>query len=497
MLGTSSWPTCDGAPPLHATPRNLALRSEGAQVEAVARALGTPLLPWQRRVADVAGERRPDGSYEHQVIVVSVPRQSGKTALLRAIGTHRAMLGRSVFYTAQTGKDARARWSDLVKALRLSPAFAGKMKSEEIKVALRGGSEHVEFPTGGVFQAFAPTVESLHGYTPPSVLVDEAFAQSQANGELLIGAIEPAQRTIVDRQLWLVSTMGTAESTWFHDWIERARLGVDRVALFLWGASEDQDPFDVDDIAAFHPAVGFEFREVGHDTGLVTTAESILAAADKMSRSEYIRAYGNRKTSTAETLIPAEDWAALSVQARTGDDTATLAPPADRRDVTLVYDVDEHAAAAAIVAVWEDEATGLPAAKVVQSGPGVSWLADAVADLDVAWRPGRVVAVGNGPVLDVTAQVRGEGVDVDELNERDFAAATTGLLVAVTNQQLVHDGDPVLASAIGGLVTRSSVVDGVAFSRRHSVGSTAAAIALAAGLHRHRHAPAGAPLIRF
>ena len=414
--GRHWWPTCDGAPPLHATRRNPALRSEGAQVEAVARALGTPLLPWQRYVADVAGERRPDGSYEHQVVVVSVPRQSGKTALLRAMGTQRAMLGRSVFYTAQTGKDARARWTDLVKALQLSAAFKGKMKSEEIVVAKRGGSEHVAFPSGGVFQAFAPTVESLHGYTPPTVLIDEAFAQTQANGELLIGAIEPAQRTIVDRQLWLVSTMGTAESTFFHDWIERARLGVDRVALFLWGADEDQDPFDLDDIAAFHPAVGFEFREVGHDTGLVTTAESILAASEKIpSRAEYVRAYGNRATSTTLTLIPAEDWNALSVQARADDPEAELAAPADLRDVTLAYDVDEHAASAAIVALWEDAATGLPAAKVVQSGPGVAWVADAVADLDVAWRPARVVAVGNGPVLDVTEQLRGEGVDVDEL----------------------------------------------------------------------------------
>jgi hypothetical protein len=441
---------------------------------------------------------REDGSYEYQVVIVSVPRQSGKTALLRALGVYRAMLGRSVFYTAQTGKDARARWMDLVKALRLAPAFKAKMKSEEIKVALRGGSEHIEFPSTGVFQAFAPTVESLHGYTPPTVMIDEAFAQTQANGELLVGAIEPAQRTIVDKQLWLVSTMGTAESTFFHDWIARAAGGMDRVALFLWGASEEQDPFDLDDIAAYHPAVGFEFREVGHDKGLVTTPESILAAADKMSRSEYIRAYGNRATSTRATLIPAEDWTALGAAARGLVDG--LAAPADPRDVTLAYDVDEHSASAAIVAVWEDEATGLPAVKVVQAAPGVAWLADAVEALDLAMRPARVVAIGNGPVLDVTADLRNRGVDVDEMGERDYAAATSGLLVTVRDKQLVHDDGTELAAAIGGLVTRSSVVDGVAFSRRHSVGTVSPATAAAAGLHRHRHTPTSAgvdSLVRF
>lgn len=445
-------------------------------------------------MADVAGERREDGSYEHQVIVVSVPRQSGKTALLRALGVYRAMLGRSVFYTAQTGKDARARWTDLVKALQLAPAFKGKMKSEEIRVAKRGGSEHVAFPSAGVFQAFAPTVESLHGYTPPTVLVDEAFAQTQANGELLIGAIEPAQRTIIDRQLWLVSTMGTAESTWFHDWIERARLGVDRVALFLWGADEHHDPFDVNDITQFHPAVGFEFVEVGQTEGLITTAESILAASTKMSRAEYIRAYGNRATSTAAQLIPAETWKTLTP---TGRGLDALVAPVDPRTVTLAYDVDEHSAASQIVAVWEDPATGLPAAKVVQAGPGSAWLADAVDAIATLWRPAHIAAVGNGPVLDATKQIRGLGHDVVELGEREWSAATTGLLVAINGAQLLPDDDQAFATSVTGLATRSSVVDGIAFSRRLSTGSSAAGFALAAALHLHRHEPASEPKFRF
>lgn len=127
----------------------------------IARTLGTPLIPWQAHVADVASERRADGSYEYQVVVVSVPRQTGKTTLLRAAGVHRCLLGRDVFYTAQTGKDARARWMDLVKVLRINAALR-----DRVKIRLRGGSEHVEFGSGAVFQVFAPTPESLHGYTP-------------------------------------------------------------------------------------------------------------------------------------------------------------------------------------------------------------------------------------------------------------------------------------------------------------------------------------------
>jgi len=446
------------------------------------RALGTPLLPWQQYVADVAGERREDGSFEYQVVIVSVPRQSGKTTLLRAVGAKRALTGRDVFYTAQTGKDARARWEDLVTAARESPAL-----KDRIKIALRGGSEHVRFPGGGKFQAFAPTPQSLHGYTPPTVMLDEAFAHTAEVGALLMGAIEPAQQTVVDKQLWIVSTAGTAASVFLHDWIDRAMGGMARVALFLWGAADDQDPYDPDDIAAFHPTVGFRIN------GKLMSAADILAASEKLSAAEYERAYANRRTRTAANLIPPDTFAAIGVP--------DLAPPSSTSLVTLAYDVDEHQGGAAIVAVWLDDATGKPAGKVVEFRPGSpSWLVDRVGELVSEWRPaGDPVAIGQGPVLDVTAALRRDGYDVDELTEREFSAASTGFLNALTDRQLVVDEhDEHLAASVTGLTTRASGDGGIAFSRQHSVGLSSAALALVAALHRHRHqATSAAPLVVF
>ncbi|HWU23109.1 MAG TPA: phage terminase large subunit family protein [Nocardioides sp.] len=479
MSGAISWPSYDGAAPRFATRRNLERPSDGDQVAIIARRLGTPLTPWQRYVADVAGELREDGSYEYQVVVVTVPRQTGKTTLIRAIGTKSALFGRDTFYTAQTGKDARARWMDLVKILRNTPAFR-----DRVKVALRGGSEHVEFPGGGVFQCFAPTPESLHGYTPPRVFIDEAFAQSAASGELLIGAIEPAQQTITDKQLWIVSTMGTDDSTFLHDWIDRARAGVPRVALFDWGASDHHDPFNPADIADFHPGVGMILN------GKMMTAADVLSASDKMSRAEYVRAYANRRTSTLAQLVTTEAWRARTV--------TNLEPPADLRRTTLAYDVDEHATTSAIVAVWTDPATGLPAVQLVRREPGVAWLAAGVLDLAREWRV-TPVAARTGPVLDVSAELRAAGQDVDELDEREYAAASTGLLRMIRDAGLVHAGrqGDELETSVTGLATRDSGDGGVALSRRHSSGSPSAGIALALALHRHRHQPARKPMVRF
>jgi hypothetical protein len=475
---TSWWPADAGAAPLYATPRNLGAFSDGPLVELVASSLGTPLIPWQSHVAQVANERREDGSYEYQVVLVSVPRQTGKTTLIRANGTTSCLVcGQDVFYTAQTGKDARARWMDLVKVLRKSPTYASR-----IKVALRAGAEQVIFPNGAVFGAFAPTPQSLHGYTPTKVMLDEAFAHDHATGELLMGAISPAQLTVHDRQLWLVSTAGTAESTFFHDWLDLGMTGAPRVATFVWGAREDQNPYDLDDIAAFHPGVGFELN------GKVLTPHDVLAEADRTSKAEYLRAFANRRTRTSSDLIPADVWAARAWQA------LELQPAAPAEGLHLVYDVAHDRQSAGIVAVWAPE-RGRARIKVVRYDRGTSWLPDAVEQLWHQLHPHKLLAAGNGPVVEVTQQLQ---LPVQVLTERDYATATGRFLQLVDDELLDHDGSHQLAESIAGLTTRAALTDGVAFSRRASTGDTSLGIAAAIGAWSAvTQPPSTGPLFKF
>jgi hypothetical protein len=463
MSGVSWWPSSDGAAPRHATRRNPARQTDGGQVAAVARTLGTPLLPWQQYAADICGERRDDGSYEYQVVIITVPRQTGKTTLIRALGTHRALvLGRDFYYTAQTGKDARERWTDLVNILRVNPAL-----KDRIKISLRGGSEQIAFQAGGAFRVFAPTPQSLHGYTPPTVCIDEAFAQTGAAGELLMGAIGPAQITIRDKQIIIVSTMGTAESVFLHDWIDRAIGGMPRVAILDWGAGDDVDPYTAAGVESFHPGIGYILN------GKVLEAADVLEQIDRNTRAEYERAYANRRTQTTSNLIPADVWRDLADE--------QLAPPADTSDITLAYDVALDRLSSTITAQWLTD-DGKPAAKIVQAGPGVTWLVDAVDDLIDRWQPARTAAAGNGDVLAVTAELRKRDREIHELTEREYAMATGGFLTLIETAGLVQDGSPIFEHSVTGLVTRPGAVDGASFSRRHSVGDSSAGVAAAVGL---------------
>ena len=463
-----------GAQPAYATERDPNRWTEGTQVAVVAKHLGTPLLPWQQYVADVAGERLEDGSYAYPVVVVTVPRQTGKTTLLRAIGVHSAAVnGRDVFYTAQTGKDARERWSDLVIQVMKSPF------KTLARLTRRGGSEALWFGDAG-FRVFAPTPESLHGYTPPKVMIDEAFSHTEQSGDLLMGAIGPAQFTIVDRQLWIVSTAGTAESAFLKTWLERGLAGTPGVACFMWAAADGADPFAAETIEAFHPAVGFELN------GKKMTAEDVLVNADLHSRAEYERAFLNRWTVTVSHLVPAEDWAALQLDAPA---------PADTSSIVLTYDVAYDQRSAAIVATWVH--AGKPHSKVVMYDNGVTWLADAVAGLHKDWRC-TVAAHDDGPARDITDQLVARGVPVQVADGRTWSTATGRVLKLINHHGLTHSGGDVLAAAVAGLSTRVSN-DGVAFSRRHSTGDTSAACALTVGVWfvDHQPAPAQQPLVYF
>ena len=65
-----------------ATPRTPERRTHGGQVAELAKALGIPLMPWQRQVFDVALEVDEDNRYVYREVVVTVPRQSGKSTAL-------------------------------------------------------------------------------------------------------------------------------------------------------------------------------------------------------------------------------------------------------------------------------------------------------------------------------------------------------------------------------------------------------------------------------
>lgn len=437
-----------------ATPRNSTIPTPGAKhdlkaIQLIAKTLGRPLMPWQAWAARIVSERHPDNPqrFRYRTIVLTVPRQSGKTTLMRCVLTQRAITSpnRQSFYTAQSGKDAAERWRDLVKDVaqsKLAPV---------VKTRLAAGSQGLHFPNGARISPFAPTEESLHGYTPHDVMLDEIFHFDAQKGNDLLGAIKPAQITLQDRQLWLVSTMGSARSEFLNEWLETGQAALadpgSQIAFIDFGMEYGLDGFDPANWD-FHPALGHRI-----------TKEDLEEAAAVHTRGEFERAYLNRRTSSEETFVPMETWDALAAEQA----------PVPLSDVAVAYDVAYSGESTAVVGAWRD-AAGLVQLRVIRSAPGSTWLPDYYAETLKEGKPRHFGAdsVGETRAVSDTLKAAHSSLKLEELTPRDYATACIAFKNHILNGTLRHDGSPALRAAVAAAVTRP-LGEGWAFSGAKSL----------------------------
>lgn len=447
----------------------------------IARSLGTPLMPWMELVLRVATERRLDDprQYRYPIVILTVPRQAGKTTTVRIKLVQRAIAnrGRRAFYTAQTGKDATARWKDLVKAVEQSPLghFA--------TVRLAAGSQALTFPNDSSIAPFAPTARSLHGYTPHDVDLDEVFDYTEEQGNDVMGAVGPAQVTLADRQLWMLSTMGHAGSTFWHGWIEVGRAATldpdTNIAYFEWSLPEGLDPEDPASWV-FHPALGHTI-----------TIDRLVELRGQHTFGEWMRAFMNRRTSVKDPVI---DPALLASR------MTPLDPPANPSHIAIAYEVAYDRTRSSIRAAWLTDG-GKVASKTLIEDAGYDWVAPTIADLARDLRPRAIGADNGGPTRDVTDQIRRDHPDLELqiLGPVDFATACDSWKAAVIDGTAVIDEDsPGLIAAVDAAVTRP-FSQGWAWDRVKSRGPIPELVAdtVARRLILHAPAPLPDPIVRF
>lgn len=458
----------------------------------VAHALSRPHMPWQDWATRIATERRLDDpdQYRYKMVIVTVPRQSGKTTLMGNKNTTRCLMQpkRRVFYTAQTGKDATARWKDLAEAIISSPTMGSKVV---LRKAI--GSQSLTFPNGSYIQPFAPTPKSLHGYTPHDVDVDELFAFDDAQGTDLMGAIGPAQVTLKDRQLWFVSTAGTADSTFLRKWVEDGRQATSDpssgIAYLEWSQPEGLDP-DNPDHWGFHPAVG-------HTITIDTLKE--LHAQFASAPGEWRRAFMNLWTASSETII---DMALIKTR-------LTAQEPPATSPVTIGYEVAMDRSRSAIYAAWmgvDDDGNAVPCVRPVKVGAGVDWVAGEVQRIRDELRPRAIGADDGGTTRSVTDKLRPAPGELPEwltiLGPRDLATGWDQLKAHIRNGNITHNDSE--ADRAGWLeawevVTERTMGQGYAPDRMKSRGPipelVAATVALRLLEHGGQSLPA--PMLRF
>jgi hypothetical protein len=404
-------------------------------------------MPWQRHVVDVAFEVNPDtGKLAYREVRLTVPRQSGKTTLMLAAMTHRCIaMGerQRIFYTAQTGKDARLKWED-----EHVPVLERSTFSPLISVRRTNGSEAIRWSNGSLWSLLATTESAGHGAQADLGVLDEAFAYVD---DRLEQAMKPAMVTRPQPQLWIVSTAGTEDSLYLNDKVDDGRMRAaagasSSVAYFEWSAPEDVDIGSEDTWRACMPALG-----------LTVPVAAIRSDFESMREPEFRRAYLNQRQDRAAAapwqVIDEESWT------RCFDGMSSIAGPA-----VLALDVTPSRSMSSLCAAGI-RSDGIAHVEVIGNRPGTSWVMDWFASEDRASRYGRIVIDPVSAAGSLANDLRSLGLTVDEVSTRQFVGGCGKFYDLATTGKLRHIGQIPLTAAIAG-AKRRSLGDSWAWHRR-------------------------------
>lgn len=379
-------------------------------------------MGWQAQVANVGLEVLDDGiTPAYREIVVTVPRQSGKTALVLAWELHRALAWGSpqaIAYTAQTGFDARRKLiDDQVPALQNS-SLAPTVR----RIYTANGNESIIFRNGSRIQVLPSTPTAGHGKTISLAVIDEAFADYEGIRET---ALLPAMATKRDGQIFITSTAGTSESLFLRRKIDSGRQALkdgilNGIAYFEWSADPDDDPYDPATWAKCMPALNQTIDAVTIDHALAT-----------MTLTDFRRSYLNTWTNQDDRLIPEKVWFACN--------SAKVAP-AGRLSFGLDVSLD-RATASIVVA---DEQGRI---EVIESRPGVAWIAQRCLEIVRRWKS-PIVIDGYSPASALIEPLQNLGVNVVKYRTPEVVAACNLFYDAILDRSVKVKTSSVLDDAI-------------------------------------------------
>lgn len=454
--------------PRHHTPRS-DRPTKGGQVAKIAQAKRRPLMPWQRDTVDVALEVDPaTGLYYYDLVVVTVPRQAGKTTLESDVADHRCLTTprARAWITMQSGK-AVDEWMREEHFTSLAAAtIFGVPGSASCKYQLskRAGSVGVKWPArGSTFTTFPPRRDALHGKQGDLIVVDEAWVHDTETGAELRQAIRPTMSTRKGSQLWIVSTEGDDSSTYLEDYLTKGResLGRDnRVCFIDYGIPDDADPEDLDVIAAHHPAIGHTI-----------TRETLEAAHVDFEHDPagWARAYGNRRTRTRDSAFPAGLWAEAG--------TPRVARP-ERAGIAL--DATPAGDRFALGAQWT-RPDGDRLSEVIDAGDPARDTPAYIAQVVRTVGGGRLIvdrgSVGAVELVDAVAR-HDPAVEIDYTTATQYAAACGSFFRGIIDGTTHHFNDPGLDAAAEIAVKRDSGDGGFVWGRKHANGSVAELVAV-------------------
>jgi hypothetical protein len=490
-------------PPRFGTSLNPDRETRGPEVAERMRWLGKSPMPWQSHALDVALEVDPaTGELWYEEVIITVPRQSGKSTLILALLIWRcvtmalALGAQTCTYIAQTGKMARRKLErEFARLLRAAdkakeiPRLSKQLPREpdEWKLSMNNGSEHIVFGTDSYLQIEAPNELGSHGDVLDVSVTDEAWAREDDAVEQATDAATVTRRS---PQSWVVSTAGNKRSRFLARKVIAGRKCVDdpnsRTCYLEWSVPEDE-PWD-------DPAVWVKYLPaLGH----TITVERLIARMERAKRNPdevdedgfepgiagFRRGYLNQWP----------EWPAFGSEAQVKPEISPQEWAALRQDGSqitgrIVFGVGVgHEGMSAAIVVAGYAADGRAQLETIEHEQGTWWLEKALRDKSTKHNPACVAWNNSGaarmlaPEIQRSATTASPPAETVPLSGVEWSASCQAFKSRAGERRIVHVGDTHLADAIA-IGERQEVGDGWRWKVKDARGDTAALEAATAAL---------------
>lgn len=409
---------------------------------------GVVFDPWQDGAGRVILAKRADGAYACSIggVVMSIPRQVGKTFLIGAVVFALCLLtpGTTVLWTAHRLRTANETFGKM-------QAFARRkqVKPHVAKVVLGSGDEEIVFHNGSRILFGARERGFGRGFDNVDV---EVFDEAQILTENAIDDMVPATNTAANPLLLFVGTppKPSDQSSVFTAKRMVALNGGDEDGAYIeFSADRDCDPEDRAQWVKANPS--YPVR---------TPDAAMLRMKKNLSAESFVReGLGVWDAPAISRLFAPGVWERVC--------HSGVAQP--KHGLVLAFDVNAEQTSSSIAVASAGGVGGL-----VDRRPGVGWAVDEV--IRVAKDRGAKVALSSaGPAGAHVAELERAGVEVVPVGPADYRSACGWFRTQVDEDRLTIERHDALDAAVRAASVRASG-DGFVWDRR--TGDITALVAL-------------------
>jgi len=408
------------------------------KVAAILAMLGIVFDEWQVGLGKLVMARRADGLRAADTIVISIPRQVGKTfvfgCLLFAICLLRP--NQTILWTAHRFKTARETFRSM-KAMAEQERFAPFVK----QIVNGSGDEAIVFHNGSRILFGARERGFGRGFAQVDGII---FDEAQILSENAVDDMVPATNQAHDPLIVYTGTPPRPidDGAIFTELRREALTGEVDATLFVeMSADEDADPMD-----------RRQWRKANASFPLRTTERAIMRMWKNLSQGSFLReALGIWDKDSAARIMPS--WPTRARLELRGGRPSGL---------TLGLAGSPDGAWGSIAACGRSE-DGLLVVGAVERREGQSWLVAEAVRLQRLYGY-EIVLDGGGPLSDLCDDLDAEGARFTALGQGEYVDACQAMWRDVDAGTILHPDHPTLTAAVKAATWRK-VGDRRAFGR--------------------------------